>query len=687
MSALRGYFVTGTDTGVGKTCVTAALVAIWRGLGVTALPMKPIQTGAACEFGALRSPDLDFCLNSCGLRLNDADYALASRYRFETPCSPHLAARMAGATIAINNVRADCEALALNHDALVVEGAGGLLVPINEKQSMLDLMVALALPVVVVARPTIGTLNHTLLTLAELRRHGLEIAGVVLNDSVPMEWGAIEYDNLETIQRLGKVNFILRLECDPALNVSTNPDAFMAAISDAAGFRTMLQSRPVSLDIADMWQRDVRSVWHPYTRHSALKGAPFPNIVRGQGPYLFDAAGKRYFDAIASWWACSLGHGHPRLVRAMQDQAGRLQHSILGRLSHPGAVELADRLCALMPTPERRVVFASDGSCAIEAALKIAVQYQHNLGRPERCRFATLTEGYHGDTIGAVSVGYVPSFHAPYRSLLFDAFRADSPCCGKCAWGRAPETCGVECFESMQRILETHAAELAGVIIEPLCQGSAGMRIYSQAYLRKLAEACRFHDVPLIVDEIAMGFGRTGRFFAFEHAGIDPDIVCVGKALGGGYLPISAAIVRQSIFETFSDDATQDCTFYHGHTFGGNPIACALALETLRIYNDERIVEQAAALGECMQKALAPFRDMPEVINVRGLGAIGVVELGPDPVEGAVRAQKVRQVMLDQGVLIRPLGPVLYLLPPLITPHALILDTARLMARALFEQA
>lgn len=683
MPAMRGYFVTGTDTGVGKTFAAAAMTATWRWLGVKALPMKPVQTGAALEAGMLRSPDLDFCLGKCGLRLGNADYALASRYRFEDACSPHLAARIAGKAISIDDIRSDCEALARGNDALVVEGAGGVMAPLDEDRTMLDLMLALGLPIVLVARPGLGTLNHTLLSLAELRRHGLDVAGVVLNDAAPAEWGAIEIDNAAVIRRRGEVEFVAHLKHVPDIRSFSDPGRLADTVSDSGGLKELLRSRPKAIDAAALWRRDIQSVWHPYTRHSDLGGAPFPIMVRGQGPYLFDAAGRKFFDAISSWWACNLGHGHPRLIRAVQDQAGALQHSMLGGLTHRGAIELAERLCALMPTPDRRVMFASDGSCAIEAALKLAVQYQNNIGRPERRRFAAMASGYHGDTIGAMSAGYVPSFHEPYRPLLFETFQADSPCCGTCVWGRAPETCGVECFESMRRILATHADELAGVIVEPLFQGSAGMRIYSPAYLRKLADACRLHEVPLIVDEIAAGFGRTGRFFAFEHAGIDPDIVCVGKALGGGCLPISAAIARQAIFETFDDAAGRNRTFFHGHTFCGNPIACAAGIETLRIYDDERIVDKAAAMGDCMRRALAPFAGLPGVINVRSLGAIGVVELGPDPDAGAARAQKARRFMFDHGVLIRPLGPVLYLLPPLVTPHALIHETALRMAEAL----
>ncbi|MCG2661214.1 MAG: adenosylmethionine--8-amino-7-oxononanoate transaminase, partial [Kiritimatiellae bacterium] len=371
---------------------------------------------------------------------------------------------------------------------------------------------------------------------------------------------------------------------------------------------------------------DRRHLWHPYSRHSAIRDTAFPVMVRGEGVYLFDSDGRRYLDAISSWWACNLGHSHPRLVKAIARQAQRLQHSILGNLSHPGAIELAARLGQLFPDRRRRVFFAGDGASAVEAALKIAVQYWHNRGRPERRGFVSLGNAYHGDTLGAVSVGYVPEFHAPFQPLLFPVFRAPAPCCGICAHGLRPDTCAQECVASMADILKKHAAEIAAVIVEPMCQGAAGMRIYAPACLAKMAALCRKHDVLLIADEIAMGFGRTGRMFAFEHAGIDPDIVCLGKGLAGGYLPMSATIVREALYETFTDQPT-DHTFYHGHTFAGNPVAAAVALETLRIYEEDRIVERAREAGERLQTALAPIRGLSGVRDVRGLGLVAAVEL------------------------------------------------------------
>lgn len=430
---------------------------------------------------------------------------------------------------------------------------------------------------------------------------------------------------------------------------------------------------------------DRQHLWHPYSRRSTIQDMPFPVIVRGEGVYLFDNDGRRYFDAISSWWACNLGHSHPRLVNAMADQARCLQHCIIGNQSHPGAIELAARLAELFPDRRRHVFFSGDGASAVEAALKIAVQYWHNRGQPERCKFVSLENAYHGDTLGAVSVGYVPGFHAPFQTLLFPAYRAPAPCCGVCARGLRPETCEQACFDSMATILAEHGAEVAAVIVEPLCQGAAGMRIYAPEYLRRLANMCRERDILLIDDEVAMGMGRTGRMFACEHAGIDPDIVCLGKGLTGGYLPLSATIVRDAIYAEFADRPS-DRTFYHGHTFAGNPIAAAVALETLRIYADDRIVKRAQQVGARLQEAMEPIRALRGVRDVRSLGMVAAVELADEPgQEGAECARQVTARLLQREILIRPLGPVVYLMPPLITPSQVLDEVVCRMREAITD--
>jgi len=420
---------------------------------------------------------------------------------------------------------------------------------------------------------------------------------------------------------------------------------------------------------------DQASLWHPYTRHSALKTG-FPVITRGEGVYLFDSAGKRYMDAISSWWACNLGHSHPRIVRAIMRQAGELQHSILGNLSHPRAAELAHRIVGLFPDSQRRVLFASDGASAVEAALRIAVQYWHNMDEKGRVRFAALEDAYHGDTIGAMAVGYLPAFHDAYRPMLFPVHKVKTPACFGCPDLKADRTCSLACFASVELTVRENAGELAAVIVEPLCQGAAGMKMYPAEYLRRLSGLCRENRVLLIVDEIAMGFGRTGTMFAFEHAGIDPDIVCVGKSLSGGYLPISAAVVKKDIFETFADEP-EDHTFYHGHTFAGNPIAAAAAIECLDIYREEEIVEKAKRSAGLLASLFEAFKGVRGVVNVRCLGMIAAFDLSEkEGSPGEERARNLCRMALDKGVLIRPLGPTIYLMLPLITDNDVMAETA-----------
>ncbi len=650
---MKGFFITGTDTGVGKTMVTASLLAVLRAAGIAAAPFKPIQTGAIRDQdGRLRSPDLECCLNAVALNPEPA-------------CSPHLAAEQAGAAIDRGHARKIFDKLSGFYEFILAEGAGGVLAPISRSMTMLDLMKELGLPVLLVARSGLGTLNHTLLSLAAIRDAGMDVAGVVINDANPAEWGAIEHDNPGIIERLGGTRIIGRIPHIAGIDgLRRDPSAFLEAVAPALPTAAQLcaAAEPVVFD--EIREMDRASLWHPYTKRSAVDAGQMPIIARGSGVYLEDVSGRRFLDAVSSWWACALGHGHPRLLRAMREQAGRLQHSILGNLSHPPAAKLAARLAALTGG-NRHVLFASDGACAVEAAIKIAFQYWRNRGIAGRVRLAAHAEAYHGDTLGAMAAGFLPAFHAPFADIVTPAIRVQPPDCHPCRWGSAPGNCNMACFAPMQQALEEHGHELAAVIVEPLCRGSAGMRMYSPAYLKELAVACRKHDVLLIVDEVAMGFGRTGRMFACEHAGIEPDILCLGKALSGGCFPISATVAGDHIYDTFRD-ANSDTTFYHGHTFSGHPVAAATAIEALNIYEQERIPERAEALGYLLRERLCPLAAENHVKSVRCLGLIGAVELGPEPADGARKALTARDLLLEQGVLIRPLGAVLYLMPPLV---------------------
>ncbi len=476
MSVPRGFFITGTDTDAGKTVAAAAVLVSLLASGIDAVPMKPVQTGGAFSEEGMYSPDVDFCLCMAELKAERDELRDMVPYIYEPACSPHLAAALEGREISFERIKEALRNLLEKHECVVVEGAGGLLAPIGEDTSMIDLMAALDLPVILVARPGLGTINHTLLSVRELERSGLNLYGIIFCETTGGGSRQIEQNNVETISRLAKTRVLGRIAHIPEL-AGPNPrlgllrgalpgDIFLKA---CAGTSAQDGGR-VSDNYRDI---DRASLWHPYTKHSATKDG-FPAITRGEGVYLYDNAGNRYVDAISSWWACNLGHSNPRLVRALTRQARELQHSILGNLTHPRAVELASALAGLFADTRRRTLFASDGASAVEAALRVAIQYWHNRGERGRNRFAAFEEAYHGDTIGAMSVGYLPLFHQPYESILFPVHKIKVPDCFACPEGKSGTNCALECFSAMEATVREHAHELAAVIVEPLCLGAAG---------------------------------------------------------------------------------------------------------------------------------------------------------------------------------------------------------------------
>jgi adenosylmethionine---8-amino-7-oxononanoate aminotransferase len=338
---------------------------------------------------------------------------------------------------------------------------------------------------------------------------------------------------------------------------------------------------------------------------------------------------------------------------------------MLGGMSHPGAIELAERLSRIVPGLGH-AMFAADGSMAIEAALKIALQYRTNRGEGNRTVFIALEDGYHGDALGGIGAGYIETFHKPFSPAVQPALRAASPHCARCPKDLQPSDCGIECFDSMAALVKKHHARCTAVIVEPLCQGAAGMRIYPAAYLRLLRELCDKYGLLLIADEVAVGFGRTGAMFACEKAGIRPDIMTLGKGLTGGMLPMSAALVTDEIYETFRADGAKTRTFYHGTTFCGNPITSAAALAALDVYEEERIIERIPVSSQILEEGMGKVAALLDDSPMHTLGMIAAVEIR-DSAGGATRARNIVAKAYELGLFIRPLGPVIYLWPPLNT--------------------
>ena len=419
-------------------------------------------------------------------------------------------------------------------------------------------------------------------------------------------------------------------------------------------------------------ERDLRHIWHPCAQMKDYEQLPPMVIDRAKGAWLYDVYGKGYLDIVSSWWANLLGHTNEKINARIAAQLDRLEHVIFANFSHRLAIELAERLATLVPEGLTKFHFNDNGSSAVEAALKMAFQYCQQTGRTGKTRFMCLSEGYHGETIGALSVGSMDLFAEMYKPMMMDNIHIEAPDCYRCPYGETRDTCTCACFEHAERAFAAHGHETAAMIVEPLLQGSAGMRIYPEEYLRKLRALCDAHDVLLIADEIATGFGRTGRLFACERAGITPDLMCLSKGLTGGYMPMSITVVKQKIYDAFYADWSEGKAFMHSHTYAGNPLGCSAALAVLDILDEENILERTAETASWLSARMEEtFGAHPNVGEIRHIGLIHAVELVEDraakgPFDGGRRlGYAIYRRALQHGLLLRPLGDVLYFNPPL----------------------
>jgi adenosylmethionine-8-amino-7-oxononanoate aminotransferase len=426
-------------------------------------------------------------------------------------------------------------------------------------------------------------------------------------------------------------------------------------------------------DVMSLVARDKAVVWHPYTQ-MLTRPDPIP-IVRGEGVYLYTEDGRRLLDGTSSWWVNIHGHAHPHLTQALADQARILEHVVFANCTHEPAVRLAERLKAVLPPGLTRVFYSDNGSTAVEVAMKLALQYWGNRGESSRRTFVTLHHAYHGDTVGAMSASEDSLFTRPFAQMLFDVVRAESPYCYRCPIGLERATCRIDCLGSLERVLATHGPTVAAVLIEPMLQGAGGMIVWPPEFLAGVRALCNGSGTLLIADEVFTGFGRTGRMFACEHAGVAPDIICLSKALTGGYLPLGATIANEEVYDAFlSEDRTR--TFFHGHSFTANPLACAVACASLELFQETDALARVRALERWLRAGLEPLRDLALVGDVRVLGGIGVVELVVDKRTKAAGGYldtlgpRLTEAFLTRGLLLRPLGNVLYFLPPYVISEA-----------------
>lgn len=420
-----------------------------------------------------------------------------------------------------------------------------------------------------------------------------------------------------------------------------------------------------------------QTIWRPCTQMKDIETYPLIRIARGEGAELIDEAGNRYIDAISSWWVNLFGHANPRIARAVAEQAGVLEHVIFAGCSHRPGEELAERLVALMPEKLTKVFFADNGSAAVEVAMKMSFGLRKNSGEAGRKRYIYLQNGYHGETLGALSVCGDELYSATFSDIMMDNIQVQSPDCYRCPFGLERNSCHAPCFAWMQDALEKHAAETTAVIVEPLVQCAGGFRMYPPVYLKKLRTATRALGIHLIVDEIATGFGRTGTMFAIEQAGITPDFVCVSKGITGGFLPLSAVVTTDAVYDSFYADYTDLKAFLHSHSYTGNPIACAAALATLDIFRDDDVIRRNRDTFDHLHDAVcAELAEHPHVGEIRRTGCIIAAELVKDkltkePFDWKARTGfQIYRKALPKGALLRNLGDIVYFMPPyIITPE------------------
>jgi adenosylmethionine-8-amino-7-oxononanoate aminotransferase len=417
--------------------------------------------------------------------------------------------------------------------------------------------------------------------------------------------------------------------------------------------------------------KDSEYLWHPYTQMKDCEVSPPILIEKARGMKLYDTNGNFYYDTISSWWCNVHGHNHPAIKAAIKKQLNLLEHVLFAGFTHAPAILLAETLLSVAPRNLSKVFFSDNGSTSVEVALKMSLQYWRNMGEKNKQKFISLDYSYHGDTVGAMSVSGQSLFNESFKPLLFDTYRVASPYCYRCPVGKSYPTCKTECIKFLERVLRKNHAKICALILEPLVLAAGGMIIYPKEYLKKAAALSTQYNVHLILDEVATGFGRTGKMFACEHARIAPDFIFLSKGITAGYLPLGATLTTKKIYDAFYADYAAKKTFYHGHTYTANPLSCSAALASLKIFKEEETLKKIQPCIVLLRKRLEEFRVLKTIGDVRSLGLIGALELVKDKntKEAFGFSQRIGMKIYKEGlqehIILRPLGNVIYLFLPL----------------------
>ncbi len=674
----KGIFITGTDTGIGKTVVAGGLAIALKKRGINIGVMKPFETGLSQKNGDWELQDGKFLKKIAGLTENDY---LITPFRFNQPLAPYAAAELENIKIDLNKVYHSFSELKTRYQLILVEGAGGLLVPVKKDYLFANLAKDLNIPIIIIARPGLGTINHTLLTIKAAQSYGLEIIGIIFNhynnsiSTMAEKTSPKLIKEFSGIPVLGEIPFLSDINPENLLRIiEKNMDikSIIASIEDKDGRRP---------NNSDLEREDKKYVWHPFTQmQDWLKETPII-VERGKGNYLIDTKGKRYIDGVSSLWVNVHGHQKKEINDAIINQTNKIAHSTLLGLGNVPSIELAKRLVKITPEGLNKVFYSDNGSTAVEIGIKIAYQYwkQTSSQFPDKTKFISMVNAYHGDTLGSVGLGGLDLFHQIYKPITINSIKAPSPYCYRCHLQKTYPSCELACAGELEDTVMKNCKNVAALVIEPLMQGAAGMLKSPPGYLKRVREICNKYNIILIADEVATGFGRTGKMFACEEEGITPDIMCLAKGITGGYLPLAATLTTEEIFNAFCGEYTELQTFFHGHTYTGNPIACAAAIANIDLFEKENTLIRLQNKIKLFSEKLKLINQLDHVGEVRQAGFMVGIEMVENkeskeayPWQGKMGI-KVTMEARKEGLIIRPLGNIVVLMPPLsITKDELI---------------
>lgn len=665
-------FITGTDTGVGKTVVSAALAAAFRKRDIDAAVMKPIATGAVKKKNRLVSCDVEFLRKAA--RSKD-EISLVNPYCADLPLAPAAAFKLRNKKISIDRVKDCLRKLLKRHEIVLVEGIGGLFVPIKDNYLVADLVKDLDIPLIVVSRNGLGAINHALLTIKQANDLGLDVLGIIFNNTYKPAADISRKTNPRIIKEISGADIIGEFPYLGSASVEKMSVSNLAAVANKRLNLNLIirkiKNNNQNVNYKKLADSDKKYIWHPFTQMRDWRNDEPLIIQEAKGCYLKDVKGRKFLDGVSSLWVNIHGHQKHEVDEAIKKQLAKVAHSTLLGLANIPSIKLAEELAKISPRGLNKVFYSDNGSTSVEVALKMAFQYWQHKGKKHKTRFVYLDNSYHGDTIGSVSVGGIDLFHKVFHPLLFNSFKADSPYCYRCSYNKKYPQCRFACLKKLKNILKNNHEKIAALIIEPLVQCAGGMIIWPKGALSRMRKLCSRYKVLLIADEVAVGFGRTGRMFACEHEKVIPDIMCLSKGLSAGYLPLAVTSTNNEIYSAFLADYSAQKTFFHGHSYTGNPLSCAAALASLDVFRKEKIISGLQPKIEFLRKGLVKFRKLTHVGETRQKGLIVGIELVKDKktkepyrwerkigVKVCLRARK-------YGVILRPLGNIIVLMPPL----------------------